>query len=146
MKVSRHSRGARVSPRTILRMMLSSAKHLRRLSHLVCALLWVCSLLAVPPQASFQAERHANSASQLVRQARFGEAEMAMRQAVELSPANAQYLASLGAILAMQQKLAEAQVYFKDSLKLDPGNWSLRRDLGASQWQLGQLAEARSNL
>lgn len=146
MKVLEHSAWASVN-HAPSRMMLSSAICLRRLSRdVVCALVCGSTLLAVPHQAPSQAERHANNASELFRQARFEEAEKQMRRAVELSPRNAQYLASLGAILAMQQKLPEAQVYFKDSLKLDPGNWSLRRDLAASQWQLGQLAEAQANL
>lgn len=122
-------------------------KHLALLTpSLIGFLVCGCALLAVPPQAPSEAERHASNASKLVSQARFAEAEQEMRQAVRLSPGNAQHLAALGAILAMQQKLAEAQVYFKQSLNLDPGNWSLRRDLAASQWQLGQLADARANL
>ena len=69
-----------------------------------------------------------------------------MRQAVELSPKNPEYLMRLGLILTMQERPKVAAIFFERALKLDPDNLTLRRHLAGSQWQGGRLDSAQENI
>ena len=66
-----------------------------------------------------------------------------MRQAVELSPKNPEYLMRLGLILTMQERPKVAAIFFERALKLDPENLILRRHLAGSQWQGAALIPPR---
>ena len=96
-------------------------------------------------QSSTGAE-HAARAAQLVQAGDLKGAEAEMRQAVELSPKEPQYLARLGLILGMQRRPEAAAESFERALALDPNNLAVRRNLALSQWQMGRLAAARENL
>jgi tetratricopeptide (TPR) repeat protein len=69
-----------------------------------------------------------------------------MRQAVELSPKNPEYLMRLGLVLTMQERPKVAAIFFERALKLDPDNLTLRRHLAGSQWQGGRLDASKENL
>ena len=92
------------------------------------------------------ARQHASKAEQLVRTGDLKGAEAEMRQAVELSPKEPQYLMRLGLVLAMQQRPKVAALFFERALKLDPDNLTVRRHLAGSQWQAGNLAASQENL
>ena len=92
------------------------------------------------------ARQHASNADKLVRTSDLKGAEAEMRQAVELSPKNPEYLMRLGLILTMQQRPKVAAIFFERALKLDPDNLTLRRHLAGSQWQGGRLDSAQENI
>ena len=69
---------------------------------------------------SDQTEGHAGKGLELVQQGDLKGAESELRRAVELSPKNPIYLASLGSVLGMQQKLEESSVYFEKVLQINP--------------------------
>ena len=69
-----------------------------------------------------------------------------MRQAVELSPKNPEYLMRVGLILTMQERPKVAAIFIERALKLDPVNLTLRRHLAGSQWQGGRLDASQENL
>lgn len=92
------------------------------------------------------ASKHASRAAQLVQAGDLRGAEAEIRQAVELSPKETEYLIRLGLILSMQQRPKVAALFFERALKLDPNNLTLRRHLAGSQWQSGRLDAAQENL
>ncbi|HET6961408.1 MAG TPA: tetratricopeptide repeat protein [Terriglobia bacterium] len=92
------------------------------------------------------ARQHASKADQLVRTGDLKGAEAEMRQAVELSPKNPEYLMRVGLILTMQERPKVAAIFFERALKLDPVNLTLRRHLAGSQWQGGRLDASQENL
>lgn len=106
---------------------------------------FLCGAGSLRAQGSPGAE-HAARAAQLVQAGDLKAAEAEMRQAVELSPREPQYLVRLGVILGMQHRPEAAAESFESALKLDPGNLTARRHLATSQWQLGRLAAAQENL
>jgi tetratricopeptide (TPR) repeat protein len=69
-----------------------------------------------------------------------------LRKAVDLAPANADFLEELATVLAMEKKFDESTSYFQRALKIDPQNAVARRYLAANLWQLHRYAEARRNL
>jgi tetratricopeptide (TPR) repeat protein len=91
-------------------------------------------------------QEDAAQAAQLIQAGNLQGAEAEMRQAVELSPREPQYLVRLGLILGMQRRPQEAAESFESALKLDPDGPAARRNLAASQWQMGRLAAAQENL
>ena len=93
-----------------------------------------------------QTEDHAGKGLELVQQGDLKGAESELRRAVELSPKNPTYLASLGSVLGMQQKLEESSVYFERALQINPSDLATRRSLASNQFQLGQLQQAKENL
>jgi Flp pilus assembly protein TadD len=97
-------------------------------------------------QDSDKAQQHARRGLNLAGAGDLKAAESELRQAAELAPTRATYLADLGMILGMQQRFKEAGTYFKRALKLDPGNLTVRRNLAVAQWHLNQLREAKKNL
>ena len=92
------------------------------------------------------ARQHASKADQLVRTGDLKGAEAEMRQAVELSPKNPEYLMRLGLVLTMQERPKVAAIFFERALKLDPNNQTVRRHLAGSQWQAGRLDASQENL
>ena len=92
------------------------------------------------------AREHASRAAQLVQAGDLKGAEAEMRQAVELSPKEAEYLIRLGLILTMQERPKVAAIFYERALKLDPNNQTVRRHLAGSQWQSGRLDAAEANL
>lgn len=115
------------------------------LTFLLLCLFLRCGVGLLNAQTAAGAE-HATRAAQLVQAGNLKGAEAEMRQAVELSPKEPQYLVRLGLILGMQHRPEEATLCFESALKLDPGNLAVRRNLAASQWQMGRLAAAQENL
>ena len=92
------------------------------------------------------ARQHAARAAQLVEAGDLKGAEAEMRQAVELSPKEAEYLMRLGLLLSMQERPKVAALFFERALKLDPNNLTVRRHLAGSQWQSGRLDASQENL
>jgi tetratricopeptide (TPR) repeat protein len=92
------------------------------------------------------ARQHASKADKLVQTGDLKGAEAEMREAVELSPKNPEYLMRVGLILTMQERPKVAAIYFERALKLDPNNLIIRRHLAGSQWQSGRLDAARENM
>ena len=92
------------------------------------------------------AKQHASRAAQLVQANDLKGAEAEMRQAVELSPNNAEYLTRLGLILTMQERPKVAAIFLERALKLDPNNLTVRQHLAGSQWQSGRLDASQENL
>jgi tetratricopeptide (TPR) repeat protein len=89
-------------------------------------------------QDSDKAQQHARRGLNLAGAGDLKAAESELRQAAELAPTRATYLA--------EQRFKEAGTYFKRALKLDPGNLTVRRNLAVAQWHLNQLREAKKNL
>jgi tetratricopeptide (TPR) repeat protein len=113
----------------------------------------ILPFLAVAPvfvealaQSSSAAQEHAERGRQSIARGEPKGAEAELRQAVQLAPEDARYLALLGIALGMQQKLQESDVYLGESLRLDPADSATRRNLAWNQFQLGQLAPAKENL
>ena len=92
------------------------------------------------------ARQHASRAAQLVQTNDLKGAEAEMRQAVELSPKDSEYLTRLGLILTMQERPKVAAIFFERALKLAPNNLTVRQHLAGSQWQAGRLDASRENL
>jgi Flp pilus assembly protein TadD len=92
------------------------------------------------------ARQHASKADKLVQTGDLKGAEAEMREALELSPKNPEYLMRVGLILTMQERPKVAAIYFERALKLDPNNLIIRRHLAGSQWQSGRLDAARENM
>jgi tetratricopeptide (TPR) repeat protein len=104
------------------------------------------SSIEARPQSSSPAQEHAERGRLAIARGEPKAAEAELRQAVQLAPQDAQYLALLGIALGMQQKLQESDVYLGKSLRLDPTDSATRRNLAWNQFQLGQLAPAKENL
>jgi len=92
------------------------------------------------------ARQHASKADELVRNGDLKGAEAEMREAVELSPKEPEYLIRLGLVLSMQERPKVAALFFERALKLSPNNLTVRRHLAGSQWQSGRLDAAQENL
>ena len=73
-------------------------------------------------------------------------AERELRQAVEMAPHEAEFLALLGVALGMQRKLQDSDVYLEKALQLDPSDSVTRRNLAWNQYDLGELGPAKENL
>lgn len=105
-----------------------------------------CFASGAPRQSPARAQEHAESGKRFARLNDLNAAEAEFREAVELSPNNAEYLADLGGILGIERKLDESTSYLLKALALDPRNISIRRNLASNQWQTGRLEEAKENL
>ena len=109
--------------------------------------LWLIFLSGAELKAqNSPAREHASRAAQLVQAGDLKGAEAEMRQAVELSPKEAEYLIRLGLILTMQERPKVAAIFYERALKLDPNNQTVRRLLAGSQWQSGRLDASEENL
>jgi tetratricopeptide (TPR) repeat protein len=109
-----------------------------------CLVIW----LAVPAHAATAeaAREHAQRGREAIARGETKAAESELRQAVQLAPHDAEFLALLGVVLGMQQKLQESDVYLEKALRVDSTDAATRRNLAWNQFQLGQLAPAKSNL
>jgi tetratricopeptide (TPR) repeat protein len=97
-------------------------------------------------QSSSPAQLHEEKGEELAQRGDLTSATLEFREAVRLSPTNAQYLTTLGIVLAQQHRLDEAVHSFQQALLQDPGNVDVRKSLAAAQWQAGMLSPARQNL
>jgi tetratricopeptide (TPR) repeat protein len=79
------------------------------------------------------AQTHAAKGRELLARGYSSAAERELRQAVELAPHEAEYLALLGVALGMQRKLQESDVYLEKALQLDPADSVTRRNLAWNQ-------------
>jgi tetratricopeptide (TPR) repeat protein len=102
-------------------------------------------LRCAPPQVP-SAQAHAAKGKELLTQGDLPNAERELRQAVEIAPQEAEFLALLGVALGMQQKLQDSDVYLEKALRLDPADSATRQDLAWNQFELGELALAKANL
>jgi tetratricopeptide (TPR) repeat protein len=109
--------------------------------------MFCCSLaLAQLPEASEDAQAHANQGMHLLQTGELAGAEAELRQAVQKAPGDAAFLGTLGAILGMEHKLAESNEILEKALSIDPLSTQTRRNLASNQFQLGDLVPARENL
>ncbi|MFN8009451.1 MAG: tetratricopeptide repeat protein [Terriglobia bacterium] len=116
---------------------------------LACAALGLCLIIYFGAELKAQnspARQHASRADQLVQAGDLKGAEAEMRQAVELSPKETEYLVRLGLLLTMQERPKVAAIFYERALKLDPNNLAIRRYLAGSQWQSGRLDASEENL
>ena len=89
---------------------------------------------------------HSAEGLALARAGNLQSAEVELRKAVDLAPANEGCLVDLATVLAMEKKFDESTSYFRRALKINPRDVLARRYLGANLWQLHRYAEARQNL
>lgn len=92
------------------------------------------------------AQTHAAKGRDLLARGDASAAERELRQAVEMAPHEAEFLALLGVALGMQRKLPESDVYLEKALQLDPADSTTRRNLAWNQYDLGELGPAKANL
>lgn len=103
-------------------------------------------LLGGAPPQDLAAQAHAAKGKELLTQGDLTGAESELRQAVDIAPHEAEFLALLGVALGMQQKLQDSDAYLEKALQLDPADSVTRRNLAWNQFELGELAPARVNL
>ena len=122
---------------------------------LSCCLLALCAGLCLPASAQTatslsdqrtEAEQHAERGFEFARAGQLEKAEVELRQAAKLAPANPDVLAALGTVLAQQGKLEESTEIFKRVLQIRPNQVTVRRYLAANLWQLHLYPEAKANL
>ena len=92
------------------------------------------------------AQTHAAKGRELLARGDSSAAEQELRQAVEMAPHEAEFLALLGVALGMQRKLQDSDVYLEKALQLDPADSVTRRNLAWNQYDLGELGPAKTNL
>jgi tetratricopeptide (TPR) repeat protein len=102
-------------------------------------------LRGVPPKAA-AAQAHAAKGKELLTRGDLPGAERELRQAVEMVPREAEFLALLGVVLGMQQKLQDSDTYLEKALRLAPADSATRQNLAWNQFELGELALAKANL
>jgi Flp pilus assembly protein TadD len=92
------------------------------------------------------AQSHADAGIQFARSGDLGRAADELRRAVMLAPTNAEFLSTLGTVLAMDKKLEESSAAFRKALQLAPQDSTVRRYLAANLWQLHHYPEAKREL
>lgn len=92
------------------------------------------------------AQSHADMGVQFARSGDMAHAVEELRKAVMLAPTNAEFLRTLGTVLAMNNNLEESSKAFRKSLQLAPQDSTTRRYLAANLWQLHRYPEAKSEL
>ena len=110
---------------------------------------FVAVLLAssFPGQAQTEdAQSHADMGVQFARSRDMAHAEEELRRAVTLAPTNAEFLSTLGTVLAMDNKLEESTDTFRKALQFAPQDFTSRRYLAANLWQLHRYPEAKREL
>lgn len=83
-------------------------------------------------------------ARKLREEGRFAEAEALYREALTLSPGNADVLVALGQVAGFQQKFSEAEAFFLAALESAPDYLDARLGLARQALQRGNPAEART--
>ena len=92
------------------------------------------------------AQSHADIGIQFARSGDLVRAADELRRAVMLAPTNAEFLRTLGTVLAMDKKFEESSAAFRKALKLGPQDPVVRRYLAANLWQLHRYSEAKREL
>src|SRR5215470_10921724 len=92
------------------------------------------------------AQSHADIGIQFARAGDLVRAADELRKAVVLAPKNAEFLSTLGTVLAMDKKLEESTTTFRQALQLTPQDSIVRRYLAANLWQLHRYSEAKREL
>jgi len=103
-------------------------------------------MLADVSQEATTPKQHTERGTALAQKGDLKNAELELRQALELAPHDPIALSTLGAILGMQRRLEESNVYLDQALKINPKNLGARQNLASNQFQLGQLSAAKENL
>jgi tetratricopeptide (TPR) repeat protein len=117
-----------------------------------CLVIPCCLFLLTAAESTFgaasqrDAQAYAERARQCLGRGDAKGAEAELRQAIELAPDNAEYLALLGVALGTEQRLQESDTYFEKALRLNPGDSATRRNLAWNQFELGDLKPAKTNL
>jgi tetratricopeptide (TPR) repeat protein len=103
--------------------------------------------LSFPGRARTEdAQSHADMGIQFARSGDMARAAEELRRAVMLAPTNAQFLSTLGTVLAMDKKLEESTHAFRKALQFAPQDSTSRRYLAANLWQLHRYPEAKREL
>jgi Flp pilus assembly protein TadD len=103
--------------------------------------------LSFPARARTEdAQSHANMGIQFARSGDMARAAEELRRAVMLAPTNAEFLSTLGTVLALDKKLEESTGAFRKALQFAPQDSTSRRYLAANLWQLHRYPEAKREL
>ena len=89
-----------------------------------------------------KARLHMHSAKALASHGRLEEATAALRQAVEMAPADPAGHANLGVALGMQGRHEEAIACFRRAVELNPANAAAHSNLGEALRRVGRLEES----
>ncbi|HEU0143850.1 MAG TPA: caspase family protein [Nitrososphaera sp.] len=84
----------------------------------------------VVSSASNVAEQFYQQGKRLFEQQKWAEAEIPLRQAVQLDSNNTSYIGRLALVLSFQKKYAEAESEFRKGLRFDPNNFEWYSNLG----------------
>jgi tetratricopeptide (TPR) repeat protein len=107
----------------------------------------VLLVLAFPGRGQTEdAQSHADAGIQFARSGDLARAADELRRAVMLAPTNAEFLSTLGTVLAMDKKLEESSAAFRKALQFAPQDSTVRRYLAANLWQLHHYPEAKREL
>src|SRR5262249_36386609 len=107
----------------------------------------VLLVLSFPGRAQTEeAQSHADNGIQFARSGDLARAADELRRAVMLAPTNAEFLSTLGTVLAMDKKLEESTAAFRKALQFAPQDSTVRRYLAANLWQLHRYPEAKREL
>jgi len=116
---------------------------LRRIGVFVPVLL----VLTLPGRGQTEdAQSHADAGIQYARSGDLARAADELRRAVVLAPTNAEFLSTLGTVLAMDKKLEESSAAFRKALQFAPQDSKVRRYLAANLWQVHRYGEAKREL
>jgi tetratricopeptide (TPR) repeat protein len=91
-------------------------------------------------------DEHQDRVLQLLQSGDLRGAESELKKALQITPADAALIGTMGSVLGMEGKLRESNGYLAKAVDLEPSNPLYRRNLAANQLQLGRLKEARANL
>jgi Flp pilus assembly protein TadD len=83
-----------------------------------------------------------NTAAKAVEKGELEQAEMLLKQAVEINPEGAEAWINLGTVYLRQKKHAEATVAYEKAVALQPENTTLTYNLGVTYHELGRAAKA----
>ena len=105
------------------------------------------AVVSFPGRAQTEdAQSHADIGIQFARSGDLVHAADELRRAVMLAPTNAEFLSTLGTVLAMDKKFEESTTTFRKALQLAPQDPIVRRYLAANLWQLHRYSEAKREL
>ena len=105
-------------------------------------LLVAASMLFADLVLDARASRHNFKGDELHKQGKYGEAEVAYRQAVEMSSDDADYYSDLGNALWWQRKYGEAEIAYRQAIKINPGDARYHSYLGSTLLQQQKYSEA----
>lgn len=120
---------------------------IRQLQLRLCVFVAVLLALSFPGRARTEdAQSHADMGIQFARSGDMARAAEELRRAVMLAPTNAEFLSTLGTVLAMDNKLEESTRAFRKALQFAPQDSTSRRYLAANLWQLHRYPDAKREL